>query len=326
MCCVVLVLFCVVVLSCVLSCLVLCEVCCVKVWGVCRWGVQDFRGCPRFGRTPLSRIPLRREDGSTSTNSTSASWPKSNWPKLKLAEVEQMVSALFLLFLLFLNFFSYFISFFFLFLFSSLSHLTVHFLLFCFCFLSPKTFAPEPSAGPPLRWTPQISLFFPSPAFIFILFSPLLMVLSLNFGGVFVRRDPQMCTFGLSGYRVKPRRFRVHIGRPERTPKSGKREKKARKFGPPIRGPHPSGPQASGPQASGPHYFQVWASTLRGPTLLGSHLLWSKNSKWPKSKLAEVEKKTGRSRNWPKLTAGVSHDNPRAQAHLTAPALQTPPK
>ena len=46
-----------------------------------------------------------------------------------------------------------------------------------------------------------------SPAPIFALFVSLsLGVLSLNFGGVFEGRDPQMCTFGLSGCRVKPRR------------------------------------------------------------------------------------------------------------------------
>ena len=34
-------------------------------------------------------------------------------------------------------------------------------------------------------------------------------VFSWNFGGVFEGRDPQMCTFGLSGCRVKPRRWCV---------------------------------------------------------------------------------------------------------------------
>ena len=52
----------------------------------------------------------------------------------------------------------------------------------------------------------KISLFFsPSPATIFILFFPLWV----SFRGilvVFEGRDPQMCTFGLSGCRVKPRR------------------------------------------------------------------------------------------------------------------------
>ena len=92
--------------------------------------------------------------------------PKSHWPKLKLAEVEQMVFALFLLFLILffsfrlLSFFYFFFFFFFL-----LISLFILF-LFCFCFCPQK---PEPctlnpplnlpsagplSAGPPLRWTP----------------------------------------------------------------------------------------------------------------------------------------------------------------------------
>ena len=59
----------------------------------------------------------------------------------------------------------------------------------------------RPSPGPP-----KISLFFyplpPQNSF----FSSLSGVFSWNFGGVFEGRDPQMCTFGLSGCRVKPRR------------------------------------------------------------------------------------------------------------------------
>ena len=43
-------------------------------------------------------------------------------------------------------------------------------------------------------------------------FLPSLGVSSLNFGGVFEGRDPQMCTFGLSGCRVKPRRLRGRRG------------------------------------------------------------------------------------------------------------------
>ena len=67
-------------------------------------------------------------------------------------------------------------------------------------------------AGPPLRRTappldrPKFRTFFPSPATIYILFSLSCWSCSLNFGGVFEGRDPQMCTFGLSGCRVKPRR------------------------------------------------------------------------------------------------------------------------
>ena len=165
-----------------------------------------------------------------------------------------------------------------------------------------------------------------------------------------------MCTFGLSGCRVKPRRLRgrrgftgqpenskrAHLSAPtlqtppkfhERTPKErkkkencgGRREKKARNFGPPtlrgstlrgstlrgptLRGPHPSGPPpfgaplflGFGPPPFGPTVSRFGASTIRGPTLRGPHTLSSQNStfkNWPKSKLAEVE--IGRSRNWPK--------------------------
>ena len=66
--------------------------------------------------------------------------------------------------------------------------------------------AGPPSAGPPSAGPPKISLFcFPSPATVFILFSLSCWSFSLNFGGVFEDRDPQMCTFGLLGCRVKPR-------------------------------------------------------------------------------------------------------------------------
>ena len=123
-----------------------------------------------------------------------------------------------------------------------------------------------------LRRTAQnFALFFPSPAPVFIFFSLSCWSFSLNFGGVFEDRDPQMCTFGLSGCRVKPRRPHqtgppglahdsprtpnVHIWTPwrfkhhqnctkgaqERKKKEnccGRREKKSAKFW----APHPSGP------------------------------------------------------------------------------------
>ena len=68
--------------------------------------------------------------------------------------------------------------------------------------LSPGPLSPGPlSAGPP-----KISLFFPSPALIFVFFLSL-GVFSWNSGGVCESWDPPMCsTFGLSGCRVKPRR------------------------------------------------------------------------------------------------------------------------
>ena len=79
-------------------------------------------------------------------------------------------------------------------------------------------FPGPPFPGPPFPWTalpldrpspgpPKISLFFlPSPATKFVLFFPLwgssrgILVVFLK------RRDAQMCTFRLSGCRVKPRR------------------------------------------------------------------------------------------------------------------------
>ena len=62
-----------------------------------------------------------------------------------------------------------------------------------------------PSARPPFPWTAQnFALSFLSPAGNFFLLS--LGVFSLNFGGVFEDQGAQMCTFGLSGCSVKPRR------------------------------------------------------------------------------------------------------------------------
>ena len=64
-----------------------------------------------------------------------------------------------------------------------------------------------PSARPPSAGPPKISLFFfPLPPQFFILFSLSCWSFSLNFGGVFEDQDPQMCTFGLLGCRVKPQR------------------------------------------------------------------------------------------------------------------------
>ena len=75
----------------------------------------------------------------------------------------------------------------------------------------------HPSPGPPFPWTAlfwtalrrtaqNFALFLPSPVLIFVLFLSL-GVFSWNFGGVFEGWDPLMCTFGLSGCRVKPRRL-----------------------------------------------------------------------------------------------------------------------
>ena len=59
---------------------------------------------------------------------------------------------------------------------------------------------PPPPDPPPPDPLPQIAqnfaLFFPSPATVFILFSLSCWSFSLNFGGVFEDRDPQMCSLG----------------------------------------------------------------------------------------------------------------------------------
>ena len=129
-----------------------------------------------------------------------------------------------------------------------------------------------PSAGPP-------TLFFSLSRNSFILFSLSWWSFSLNFGGVFEDRDPQMCTFGLSGCRVKPRRPHqtgppglahepqtpnVHISgfRPSKHHQNSTRRhperhnenetvagkgRKSAKFGPPtLRGPTLRGPTPSG--------------------------------------------------------------------------------
>ena len=97
----------------------------------------------------------------------------------------------------------------------------------------------RPSRDRPSREPPKNSLFF-----FFLLrrkirsFLPSLGVFSWNFGGVFEGRDPQMCTFGLSGCCVKPQRL---WGR------RGFTRQPARNLGPPPFG----------------------APTIRGPTLRG---------------------------------------------------------
>ena len=139
--------------------------------------------------------------------------------------------------------------------------------------------AGPPSAGPPSTGPPKISLFFfPSPATIFILFSLSCWSFSLNFGGVFEDRDPQIYTFGLSGCRVKPRR------------------------------PH---------QTRGPHFFWVWPPTLCGPTMtpkigqnwIGQNWLWPKlagpkprwpKMDWPKLDWPKLVKSGWPKRDWPK--------------------------
>ena len=81
--------------------------------------------------------------------------------------------------------------------------------------MGPRRVEPRRVGGPNLekvgprrvarRVGPKISRFFPFSRHNFLSSFPLLGVLSLNFGGVFKGRDPEMCKFGLSGCRVKPR-------------------------------------------------------------------------------------------------------------------------
>ena len=68
----------------------------------------------------------------------------------------------------------------------------------------PSAGPPSPDPPPPDR--PKFRSFFSLSRQSFYSFLPLFWSFSLNFGGVFEDRNPQMCTFGLSGCRVKPRR------------------------------------------------------------------------------------------------------------------------
>ena len=160
----------------------------------------------------------------------------------------------------------------------------------------------------PFRRTAQnFALFLPSPATVFILFSLSCWPFSLNFGGVFEDRDPQLCTFGLSGCRVKPRRpppdraagartrqpensKRAHLSAPalqtppkfhEKDQKRGQKDKKklwrereqksAKFWAPTLRGPTLRAPTFSvfGPLPFGPPPFGPPhpSDTLRAPTL-----------------------------------------------------------
>ena len=168
--------------------------------------------------------------------------------------------------------------------------------------------AGHPSARHPSARHPSISLFLfplPSPLRSFCLS---LCVFSSNFGGVCEDRDPQMCTFGLSGCRVKPRRLRgrgftrqlpvlqntTKIPR-EDTQRETKRakmeagdEKKKKKKraptlrAPTLRGPHPSVPHHSGPHTfrgshpSLPNFFWVWAPPFGAMTHTQIQMEWPK--------------------------------------------------
>ena len=91
---------------------------------------------------------------------------------------------------------------------------------------------PRPPPGPPSSRPPKISRFFCPLPHNFNSFFPLLGVFSLNFGGVFEGRDPQMCTFGLSGLLCEtPALAKVEIGQSSSRPSSlGLIEKKWKVF------------------------------------------------------------------------------------------------
>ncbi len=66
----------------------------------------------------------------------------------------------------------------------------------------------------PSHFSPQnVALFLPFPATVSLFLCLSLGVFSWNFGVVFFlkRRDPQMCTFGLTSCRVKPRRLLQNV-------------------------------------------------------------------------------------------------------------------
>ena len=148
--------------------------------------------------------------------------------------------------------------------------------------------AGPPSTGPPPPDRPNISLFFfpfPPP---FRSFCVSLGVFSLNFGVVFEFRNPKMCTFGLSGCRVKPRRPHqtgppglahdsprtpnVHISGPLRfktPPKFHEKTPKRHRKSETVAGKGRKSAKFWAPHhlRSGPHPFG--APPFRGPTLRG---------------------------------------------------------
>ena len=98
--------------------------------------------------------------------------------------------------------------------------------------------AGPPSTGPPLRRTAQnFALFLPFPATV-SLFLCLSGCLLVEFWWCFDSRNPEMCTFELSGCRVKPRR--PHQTGPHRKSETvaGKGRKSAKFWA-----SHPSGPR-----------------------------------------------------------------------------------
>ena len=151
----------------------------------------------------------------------------------------------------------------------------------------------RPSPGPPFPWTAQnfAFFFFTSTAAKFVLFLPSLGVFSLNFGGVFKGRDPQMCTFGLSK--------RAHLSAPalqtppkfhEKTPREGRKERilwREREKKREILGFPPFGAPPFGPPPFRPPTFSVFgpppfgASTLPAGPEGPATLLFLGLGPWP---------------------------------------------
>ena len=145
--------------------------------------------------------------------------------------------------------------------------------------------------GPKFR-----AFFFPSPTTNFVFLSLSLCVFSLNFGGVWKRRDPQMCTFGLSGCRVKPRRLWGRRRAPalqtppkfnEKTSKRGREEEKKAKFWAVRRSCPAEGGPASLSPVEGGSSGGLWGS---GFGVQGS-CFWGQKQKQNKKKMKSKMRK-----------------------------------
>ena len=222
-----------------------------------------------------------------------------DWLKSKLAEVEinwPKSNRWCLLCFFFLSFFFSFSLFFTFFLFLHISLFILF--LFCFCFRPQLELNPKPRTLHPISLDnpppdrPKFRSFFPLPP-QFSFFFPSLEVLSLNYVLVFegragATRELQTCTFWEPS---ASNTTKIH----ERTPRErkkkencgGRSEKKSAKFWPPtLRALNPARPHPS----RAPH-----------------HVVPKFNiQKLAEIELAELEKKAGRSRNWPKSIA-LSH-------------------
>ena len=136
------------------------------------------------------------------------------------------------------------------------------FVVICCCGLCWCGFWFGPTCARPLSTgPPKISQFFSLSRRHFVLFLSLSGVFSLNFGG---DQDAEICTFGLSGCHVKPRRIQLQTctiegssaSKHHKIPREDPQERETKRFGPPtLRASHPSES----------HFFWVWALTLQAP-------------------------------------------------------------